>query len=180
MTPKTALLAAALLACTVSMPGPRGSASAQPGVDIPQSARMEHESMLHYLNVLAERKTATGAAARNLLDVLHKHMAVEAEFVLPPLVLLPTIAAGKVTPDMRWAIPMSDRVKAEQHGKLLQLHTTITEAALALQQAAEDDGDQATVGFVRDVAGDDLNDVEVTEPTVILIGETLRSKLPPQ
>jgi hypothetical protein len=178
MNPKKALLASMLLACTVALPGPRGSASAQPGVDIPQSVRMEHESVVAYLSNIATRKSATGKAAQKLIDVLKEHMAFEEAVVLPPLVLLPEISAGKITPDMRWAIALSDQVKADQQGKLLRLHTAFTEAALDLQQAAEDEQDHATVGFVRDLAADDLADREITEPTVILIGEVLRAKLP--
>jgi hypothetical protein len=167
-----------VLACTLAMPGPRGAANAQPGIDIPQSVRMEHESVLAYLTMIAARKSATGKAAQKLLDVMKEHMAFEEAVVLPPLVLLPDISEGKITPDMRWAIALSDQVKAEQQGKLLRLHSAVTDAALVLQQAAEDEQDHVTVGFVRDLAADDLGDREITEPTVIMIGEVLRSKLP--
>jgi hypothetical protein len=173
------LIAAVLLASAVAVPGPGGSASAQPGIDIPQSMRMEHESVMHYLHGIAERKTATGEAAQKLILLLQKHMALEEEFVMPPLVLLPALASGKVRPDMRWAIAMADRVRNERD-TLLQLHTAITEGALVLQAAAEEEQDHATVGFVRDLAADDLADVEITEPTVLLIGDVLRSRLPPQ
>jgi hypothetical protein len=78
---------------------------------------------------------------------------------------------------MRWAIPMSDRVRAE-HADLQRMHNAITVATLALQDAADAEGDASTVGFCHDLAADDLNDMEVTEPTVMLIGDLLRIRLP--
>jgi hypothetical protein len=156
---------------------PLVSASAQPAHNIPPSIAMEHKSMLAYLDKIAQRKTPTGAAAKHLLEVLKAHMALEDEFVLPPLSLLPVLADGTATPDMRWAIAMSDRVKAEKE-KLQQSHAGITAANLSLMAAAQAEGDGRTVAFCKDVAADDLDDVEVTEPMVILLGDILRAKLP--
>ncbi len=172
-------LAALALGLAGLLPASRGVAVAQPGKDIPPSVTMEHESVMHYLNHIAERTTPSGAAARRLIAVLTEHMKAEETFILPPLTLLPALAAGKVTPDMRWAISMSDRVRTE-HDTLQRMHNAFTEAAVALQTAAEDEHDDVTVGFVRDLAADDLNDMEVTEPTVIIIGDLLRLRLPPQ
>ena len=171
----TAILLGGMLAAAV----PLIAASAQPAHTIPASEAMEHESTLAYLGKLSQRTTPTGAAARHLTAVMKAHMALEEEFVLPPLTLLPSLAAGTVTPDMRWAIAMSDRVRADKQ-KLQQVHAGITAANLDLLQAAKAEGDEATVGFCKDLAADDLADVETTEPTVILIGEILRAKLPPK
>jgi hypothetical protein len=106
-------------------------------------------------------------------------MALEEEFILPPLTLLPSLAAGTVTPDMRWAIAMSDRVRTERDN-LQQVHAGITAAILELKAAAEAENDEATIGFCTDLAAADLSDVEITEPTVLIIGDILRAKLPPQ
>ncbi len=179
MKPTPGRLAAMLLGGALALSGSLGPAMGQPGKDIPPSVNMEHESVMHYLDHIAQRTTPTGAAAHRLIVVLTQHMAAEEAFILPPLTLLPALASGKISPDMRWAIPMSDRVRAE-HDNLLRMHNAITEATLALQSAAEDEQDEATIGFARDLAADDLNDMEVTEPTVMLIGDVLRARLPPQ
>jgi hypothetical protein len=179
MNLKAIPIAAILLGCTLAVPGPLGSANAEPAANIPASDAMEHESVLGYLRKVAERTTPSGAAARDLIVLFNKHMAIEEEYILPPLTLLPSIAAGKITPDMRWAIPMSDRVRAEKD-HLQQVHNEITLGILALKDAAEAEHDESTVGFATDLAADDLGDVEITEPTVILIGDILRAKLPPQ
>jgi hypothetical protein len=176
---KASSIATLLLGCLLAVPGPLGAAVAQPAHNIPPSDAMEHESTLGYLEALAHRTTPTGAAALRVMEVMKAHMAVEEEFILPPLTLLPSLAAGTVTPDMRWAIAMSDRVRAERNN-LQQMHAGITAAILDLKAAAEAENDEATVGFTKDLAADDLSDVEITEPVVLIIGDLLRSKLPPQ
>jgi hypothetical protein len=40
--------------------------------------------------------------------------AQKLELILPPLTLVQLLSEGKVTPDMKWAIAMADRVKAEK------------------------------------------------------------------
>ncbi len=179
MHARMAALAAVSLACVACWPGPGGVARAEPGHDIPQSVALEHKSVLAYLHRIAEKPTAEGAAAQKLIDLLVPHMAKEEEFILPPLTLLPDLAAGKVTPEMRWAIPLAERVKTEQ-ATLLKIHDELSEAFIALLDAAETENDEVTVGFTKDLAADDLGDREVTEPLTILVGKILRSRLPAQ
>ena len=97
--------------------------------------------------------------------------------LLPPLALLPQLADGKVTSDMRWAIAMSDRVKAERE-QIFQEHTQITDALNSLAAAALKARDTEAFNFARSAAADSLNDVELLEPMSILIGDYLRAKLP--
>jgi hypothetical protein len=177
MNLKTIPIAAMLLGCTLAVPGPLGSAKAQPGKDIPPSEAMEHEGDLAYLAKLAEKPGALGAAAKNLIEIYKGHMATEEEFILPPLTLLPDLAAGKVSPDMKWAIADADRLKAESDS-IRATHQKITEGLVALKDAAQEAKDPNAEGFASDLAADDLADVDITEPTVLLIGEWLRLKLP--
>lgn len=176
MHARMAALAAASLVSIVCWPGPGGVARAETVHEIPQSDRAEHESVLGYLRGIAAKPTPEGAAAQKVLDLLIPHMAKEESFILPPLLLLPELAAGKVSPDMHWAIEMADRVKAEQ-AALLKIHQGLSDAFIDLLDAAEAAGDEVTVGFTKDLAADDLGDREVTEPTTILIGEFLRGHL---
>ncbi len=176
MHARMAALAAASLVSIVCWSGPGSVARAEPARDIPQSVLAEHESVMAYLHGIAAKPTPEGAAAQKVIDMLKPHMAKEEAFILPPLVLLPDLAAGKVSPDMRWAIEMADRVKAEQ-AALLKIHQGLSDAFIVLLDAAEAAGDEVTVGFTKDLAADDLGDREVTEPTTILIGEFLRSHL---
>lgn len=179
MNMKTISAAAILMGCALAVPGLQGSANAQPGKDIPPSEAMEHEGDLAYLAKLSERPGPIGVAARNLAALLKEHIAMEDEFVLPPLTLLPELAAGKVSPDMRWALVLSDKLRAEAN-EVRDKHNELTLAFINLKEAAQQEHDAGVEGFASDLAADDLADVDITEPTVLLIGDWLRLKLPPQ
>lgn len=116
-----AVLVAVSLAGVVGWPGLGGKARAETRHTVPKSVVSDHESVMAYLRKIAARPTPEGPAAQKVIDLLVPHMAKEEALILPPLVLLPVLATGKVTPDMRWAIEMADRVKAEQ-AELLNIH----------------------------------------------------------
>ncbi len=96
---------------------------------------------------------------------------------VPPLTLLPLLADGKVSPDVKWAIAMADRVKAERE-QIFQEHTQITDAMNALGTAAQKAHDTAAFDFARTAAADSLNDIELLEPMTIVVGSYLKAKLP--
>jgi hypothetical protein len=145
--------------------------------DIPQSLRVEHEDTLNQLTVLARRHGPVGDAARKALDLFKRHLQREEEYILPPLTLLPLLADGKISPDMKWAITMADRVKAERE-EIFQEHTQITDAMNALATAARNAHDTAAYDFARSAVADSLNDVELLEPMSVVIGDYLKAKLP--
>jgi len=152
---------------------------AAPAADhpLPQSLRVEHDETMERLSILSKRPGQVGSVARNALTVFKKHAAREQEFILPPLTLLPLLADGKVTPDMAWAVAMADRVKAERE-QIFEEHTKVTEVLNALVVAAVQAHDKDATEFAEAAAADSLNDVELLEPTVLLIGDFLRAKLP--
>jgi hypothetical protein len=176
----TALALAAFTAA--GWAGLSGAALAQtakaPAHEIPQSLVLEHQDTLERLAVLAKRPGPVGVEARKARALFKRHVEREEEYILPPLTLLPVLADGKVTPDMAWALAMTDRVKADRE-VIFEEHTKITEAANALTVAGEKAHDKEAVEFARAAAADSLNDLEIQEPAVELIGEFLHSKLPP-
>jgi hypothetical protein len=145
---------------------------------IPQSQLVEHQETLERLAVLSKRPGAVGEAARKAIVLFRRHYAREEEYILPPLTLLPVLADGKATPDMAWALAMCDRVKADQ-AEIFQEHTEVTNAANALYSAGLVAHDQDAMEFARAAVTDSLNDLELLEPTVLLIGEHLRMALAP-
>ena len=179
MHARMAALAAVSLACVACWTGPASVARAETGREIPSSVRAEHEGVLRYLRNIAKRSGPEGAAAQKVLDLLEPHMAIEEEIILPPLILLPELAAGKVTPEMRWAIGLADQLRAKQPD-MLKIHEGLSDAFIGLLGAADDAGDENTVAFTKDLAADDLGDREITEPTTLLIGKFLRARLPAQ
>ncbi len=173
----------ALMALTAAAMPPAQHVAAQPAPPaapahlLPQSIQLADKETLDQLTELAGRKGAVGAAATKVLVLLKQHMAREQEYILPPLTLLPLLADGKVTPDMAWALEMTDRVKADRE-EIFQEHMAITEELNALAVAAAAENDTEAKDFAETAAADALTDLEIFEPTLLLINETLRSKLP--
>ncbi len=173
----TILILAGLMSCVLA-----GSVAAQPAEhagDIPQSMRLEHQNTLEQLTMLSRKSGPVGVEARKTLALYKAHMQREEEFILPPLTLLSQLADGKISPDMKWAIAMSDRVKAERE-KTYQEHTAITDAMNALAAAARKAHDAAALDFAQGAVADSLNDLELIEPMSIVIGDYLKAKLPAQ
>src|SRR5271157_774614 len=172
--PAVFILAAIAAGCLAA------SAVAQPAShegEIPQSLSVEHQDTLDQLANLGQRHGPVGAEARKALELFKRHLARENAFILPPLTLLPYLADGKVTPDMKWAIAMADRVKAERE-QIFQEHTQITDAMNALAAAGRAAHDKMAQEFAEAAVGDSLNDSELLEPMVVVIGEYIRAKLP--
>jgi hypothetical protein len=147
--------------------------------DIPQSLRVEHAGTLEQLGALARRHGPVGVEAQKALVLFKQHLQREEAFILPPLTLLPHLADGKVSPDMKWAIAMADRVKAERENTY-QEHTQITDAMNALAAAARKAHDASALEFAQAAVADSLNDLELIEPMSIVIGDYLKAKLPSQ
>ena len=162
---------------TVIVVGAPTLAQAQTARDIPQSIRLQHQEDEAALADLSRRPAPVGPAAKAALDLLRQHHQREADYILPPLTLLPQIADGKVTPDMKWAVTMADQVKANRE-EIFQEHAKITDAMNTLLQAAEQAHNTAAAEFARGAVADSLEDMELEEPMTIVIGDYLRSKLP--
>ena len=172
----TAALAGATLLCL------GGLACAQPAPathDIPPSLAAEHAETIERLQSLSAHPGEVGAVARQALALYQKHEAREREYIMPPLTLLPEIADGKVTPDMAWALKMADQVKADR-AEIFAEHTKVTDIANALLAAGQRAHDPEAVEFAKAAVADSLNDIEILEPAVVVIGDYLRAKLPAQ
>ena len=165
-----------LTAATIATAG-RAIADTPPEHLLPQSIQIQHKEALEALTELAAKPGAVGVEAGKVLALMKTHMAKEQEFILTPLTLLPDIADGKVTPDMAWALPLIDKVK-ENREALFQEHVAITEALNELVVTATAANDQDAKEFAEEAAADSLTDLEIFEPTLLLIGDALRAKLP--
>ena len=169
-----AVVAAAAAGAAQAQPGPAATAPRE----IPQSQVIEHQENLERLTALAAHPGQVGVVARRAIALYKQHNAREVEYILPPLVLLPYIADGKVTPDMAWALAMTDRVKADRE-QIFDEHTRVIAVLNDLQFAGQRAHDHEAVEFARGAATDALNDVEILEPTVVMIGDVLHAKLTP-
>lgn len=159
--------------------GASGQGAAQTAKhEIPQSFVVAHQETLAELTAIGKRRNHTGQIAREAIAAVKKHFEREEEYILPPLTLAPAIALGKITPDMKWAVAMADRIKADRETIFVE-HTVITEWMNELAAAAEKSHEADVIAFARGAVADALNDTEVNEPMAIVIGDYIRAKLGP-
>jgi hypothetical protein len=142
---------------------------------IPQSLQADHAELHQELSEAIKEGGKVGDAAKVVADRLHSHFLKEEEYALPQLGLLTSLAQGKLTPEMKPAIAMSDRLKADLH--MLQEHQAIVAALEDLIAAANQEGKIKYVHFAEKLKLHAQTEEEVLYPTSILIGEYLKLKL---
>lgn len=146
---------------------------------VPQSIQAEYDQLLTHLSHAIEQHgnaAHLAQAAQKARDIIRAHYDKDAQFVFPPLGLLPTLADGRVTPAMAPAVRMGERVRAE-HEQLLEENVRITNALNELIAAAKDQNDQELVAFGTHAALRSLHEIEVLQPTTVLVGEYISMKL---
>ena len=150
--------------------------SAEPARAIPASLQLSQHALIDPIAALAAKPAPVGQEAGRLLGMVSAHQRRYDAALLPTLALLPYIADGKVTPDMAWAVATVDRVKSDQEQTRTEREQITTQLNL-LGVAAQSAGDDEALEVARDVARSMLADIEVTEPTALMIAAYLRTRL---
>lgn len=143
---------------------------------IPHAMKVEHEELHADLTKAIQSGGETGAAAQKVEEALHAHFESEEKYALPPLGLLPALAAGKIMPEMAQVFQMTDTLKAELP-RMLEEHQAIVAALKKMVEAANQEGKLEHVHFAEKLMLHAQNEEEVSYPTAILIGEYLKLKL---
>jgi hypothetical protein len=141
----------------------------------PQSLKTEHEELHAELEKAIKSGGATGEAARGVDCALQPHFMREEEYALPPLGLLPTLASGKVSPDMMAAVDMASSLRSSL-GQMLQEHKEIAVALGVLTDAAKQEGKDDALRFAEKLMLHAKTEEEVLYPASILVGEYLKLK----
>lgn len=68
---------------------------------IPLPLKAEHDELHNLLRQATQLPDNTGIAAKIVAKVMHPHFVKEEEYALPPLCLLPLIASGKISEEMK-------------------------------------------------------------------------------
>jgi hemerythrin superfamily protein len=143
---------------------------------IPQPLKTEHEE-LHEELVKATKAGGTVAeAAKEVARLLHPHFEEEEEYALPPLGILALVAQGKVTPEMRQVLTLTDRLKAD-FPHMLQEHQAVVAALRRLAQAAQQERKPEFARFAEKLTLHAQTEEDVLYPAALLIGEFVRAKL---
>ena len=143
---------------------------------IPRPLHVEHEELHAELVKATQVEGEIGEAARTVAALLHPHFVKEEAYALPPLSVLSLLAAGKVTPEMRDVLPMTDRLQTELP-QMLAEHKAIVAALHHLVDAAKRENQMAYARFAEKLMLHAETEEEVFYPTAILIGEYLKLKL---
>ena len=104
---------------------------------------------------------------------------MEEAFVLPPLGLLPRLAKGEISKDMEPAIAMAERARAAS-SEFENVHIQITALMNELIEAGKKGNDEKLMHLATRIASQSLNDIEVSQPISIVIGDMLRQRLSKQ
>jgi hypothetical protein len=145
-------------------------------LNIPRSLKLEHEELHAELARATRAGGRTGESARAVANILHPHFIKEEEYALPPLGLLSVLAEGKVVPEARAVIKMTDRLKSE-HNQMLEEHKTVVAALKNLIDAAREENKMEYVRFAEKLTLHAQNEEEVLYPAAILVGEYMKLKL---
>lgn len=142
---------------------------------IPKPMKLEHDELHSELAKATKEPGGIGEAARAVAKVLHNHFVNEEAYAIPPLGLLPQLAAGKVTNEMADVLKMTDKLKAELP-TMLKEHGAIVSALNDLVRVAKSEGRQEYIHFSEKLKLHAQTEEEVTYPTALLIGEYLKLK----
>jgi hypothetical protein len=143
---------------------------------IPEPLTHEHEELHAQLAKATKLAGPLGDAAKAVARVLHDHFVREEEIAMPPLGLLKDVAAGRIRPEMRQVLVLTDTLKAELP-KMLEEHARIKAALADLERVARDQKQPEVADFARNLALHARTEEEVLYPAVLILGEYLKLKL---
>ncbi|MDD4985875.1 MAG: hemerythrin domain-containing protein [Dehalococcoidales bacterium] len=141
--------------------------------NIPTSLQLEHKELHAELAKAIAVPGKLGKAAQNVATVLEPHFKKEEEYALPPLGLLPILAGGKIRPEMRAVLLMTDRLKADLP-HMLEEHKTIVTALHDLIQEARKARLSEHERFAEELILHAKNEEEVLYPAALLVGQYIK------
>jgi iron-sulfur cluster repair protein YtfE (RIC family) len=145
---------------------------------VPQSLQIEHKELSKELAVVAEAGGKIGEAAKTVAYIMNAHFQKEEQFVLPALSLLPTLAQGKITPDMASLLAVTDQLKIELP-QMIKEHKAMLAALRILVETARKERKSQYADFAERLIRHLQLEEELRYPMAILVGEHLKMKLEP-
>lgn len=143
---------------------------------IPRPMKLEHDELHAQLVKATKEKGKVGQAAKAVAQVLHHHFVNEEAYAIPPLSLLPLLAEGQVTDEMKDVLTMTDKLKADLP-QMLKEHEEIVSALESLKTAAKRAKKPKYIRFAEKLALHAQTEEQVSYPTAILIGEYIKLTL---
>ncbi len=177
----SALLIAALLSACDSAPKPQSQQTPERErsamLQTPESIATEHQELHEILARAAAEGGEMGAAAAALEGALAPHFKREEEIATPPLGLLPALARGDATAEMRSVLPMTQALERELP-QMLREHEAIQSALVDFRAVAVRTGEQDYIRFADHLAAHARQEEELLYPAAILIGRYVAKTAP--
>jgi negative regulator of sigma E activity len=143
---------------------------------VPSALAWEHDQIYQTLVRITREPGRLGEAATVVAVALEYHFDKEEAYALPPLALLPMLARGEVSTEMREILPITDGL-AVVMPELVAEHRRIAAAVEDLQAAARSEG-----RFDIEELGDQIlrhaqTEERIMYPAAILVGEMVELRL---
>ncbi len=161
------LFTAVLGASVFAVPTPTGKTS--------EFMRGEHNQIHASLEKLPHASGKVGEAAKELELGVRPHLFREEKFVMPQLGILRDLALGEAAGDLSWVIPLSEELK-KQFPQMQSDHKAIVKYADKLFLAAESEGDQGTMVFVKHLKAHVQDEEDIVYPAAMLAGQFIKMK----
>jgi ActR/RegA family two-component response regulator len=143
---------------------------------LPQALKRERDSMYAQLARAGDEPGRVGSTAKQAERLLNAQSIYQERFVLPPLGLLPLLAAGVVWPEMHPAIAMAADLKSDLP-RLLEDHAAIVAALRVLEDTALGAGRSDLALLAQKLIAHAETEAEILYPAAILTGRFLEIQL---
>ena len=143
----------------------------------PPSLAAEHRELHEVLARASKEGGELGRTAKELEKVLAPHFKREEEIGTPPLGLLPKLAEGQATADMRAVLPLTDALERELP-QMLREHETIRLAVTEFRAVAAKAGRDEYVRFSDELAAHAREEEEILYPAAVLVGRYVKRTAP--
>lgn len=176
------LAAGFTLLSAASVVGQTGHLQHHPGTEgpemkTPQSIASEHRELHEILARASKEGGQVGSSAKELEQALAPHFRREEEIATPPLGLLPQLARGNVTAEMRAVLPMTEALERELP-KMLKEHDVIRRSVQNFRRAAEAAQREEYVRFSDELAAHARQEEEILYPAAVLVGRYVARAAP--
>jgi hypothetical protein len=146
-------------------------------ISTPQSIAAEHRELHEVLAKGAKESGELGRTARELEKALAPHFMREEEIATPPLGLLPALAAGNATTEMRAVLPLTTALEKELP-QMLREHESIRAAVQKFRAAAVAAKRPEYIRFSDHLAAHARQEEDILYPAAVLVGRYVARTAP--
>lgn len=143
--------------------------------EVPSSIKKTHATLLDQIHEMTLYKDSSSIVAIKLEVLMQHHFKEEEDFILPPLGLLPLLAAGQLPAPSKELLLFCENIKPQLTHMSVE-HQLIKAYIEELKQTCLEENRPAIIAFEKEVIKHAVSEEEVFFPAAILVGEYLKLK----